>query len=192
MLRIKLIIGSTRQGRFSEKIVPWLTTALDQKEGIEHEVIDLREYDMPFYDQAISPAMVEGGAYGNKVVRSFAQKIDEADAFLIIAPEYNHGYTAVLKNALDSVYAEWNKKPVGFISYGSVEGGRVVEQLRQVAVELQMAPIRNALHMKGPWFLLDENGDLPEGALAEYDGVFDSVLDQLKWWGDALKAARSN
>lgn len=192
MLHIKLIIGSTREGRFSEKIVPWLETELKKIEGISYEVMDLRDYNMPLYDQPISPAYIQDGAYANEIVRSFAQKINEADAFLIIAPEYNHGYTAVLKNALDSVYAEWNNKAVGFISYGSVNGGRVVEQLRQVAVELQMAPIRNALHMKGPWLLLDEAGNLPEDSLTEYEKTFAGVAEQLTWWGNALKAARNS
>ena len=191
MLHIKLIVGSTREGRFSEKIIPWLENELKKKKEIIYEVLDLRDYDMPFYDQPISPSMVENGEYEHEVVRNFAGKIREADAFLVIAPEYNHGYTAVLKNALDSVYAEWNKKPISFVSYGSVLGGRVVEQLRQVAIELQMAPVRNALHMKGPWYLLDENNNLPEGALDEYKKSFECVLEQLHWWGEALKIARN-
>jgi NAD(P)H-dependent FMN reductase len=191
MVHIKVIVGSTRQGRFSEKIVPWLETKLTATEGITYEVMDLRDYPLPLYDEPVSPAMVKDGAYANEEVRAFAKKIAEADAFLVIAPEYNHGYTAVLKNALDSVYAEWNNKAVAFVSYGSVNGGRVVEQLRQVAVELQMAPIRNALHMKGPWFLLDASGNLPEGALDEYSGAFSGVMTQLLWWGSALKEARA-
>lgn len=191
MLNLKVIVGSTREGRFSEKVLPWITKGLDQQEGISYEVLDLRDYNMPFYDQPMSPAMVENGAYGNEVVRNFAKKISEADTYLIIAPEYNHGYSAILKNALDSVYGEWNKKAVGFVSYGSVGGGRVVEQLRTVAVELQMAPVRNAVHIQAPWFLLDESGNLKEGALADYEKSLNSTLKQLKWWGEALKVARS-
>ncbi len=135
--------------------------------------------------------MVENGAYANEVVRAFAEKIGEADAYLIVAPEYNHGYAAVLKNALDSVYSEWNNKAVGFVSYGSVGGARVVEQLRQVAVELQMAPVRSAVHIQAPWFLLDESGNLKEGVLTDYDKSLSGTLEQLKWWGEALKVARS-
>ena len=191
MLNIKVILGSTRDGRFSEKLVPWITEGLQSRNDVTYEVMDLRDYDMPFYDQPTSPAMVEDGAYPNDVVRSFAKKIGEADAYLIIAPEYNHGYTAVLKNALDSVYSEWNNKAVGFVSYGSVGGGRVVEQLRQVAVELQMAPVRNAVHIQAPWFLLDESGNVKEGVLADYDKSLTGSLEQLKWWGEALKEARN-
>ena len=191
MLNLKIIVGSTREGRFSEKLLPWIAKGLDRQEEISYETLDLRDYDMPFYDQPMSPAVVENGAYGNEVVRDFAKKISEADMYLIIAPEYNHGYSAVLKNALDSVYGEWNNKAVGFVSYGSVGGGRVVEQLRQVAVELQMAPVRNAVHIQAPWFLLDESGSLKEGVLADYDKSLTGTLNQLKWWGEALKAARS-
>lgn len=190
MLNVKVIIGSTREGRFSEKALPWVEEGLKAAEGIEYEVLDLREYDMPFYDQPVSPASVEDGAYANEVVRKWAAKIGEADAFLVIAPEYNHGYTAVLKNALDSVYGEWNKKAIGFVSYGSVGGGRVVEQLRQVAVELQMAPIRSAVHIQAPWFLLDESGKLKDGALDDYTKSLGGVIEQLTWWGEALKVAR--
>ncbi|MEZ4195427.1 MAG: NAD(P)H-dependent oxidoreductase [Candidatus Paceibacterota bacterium] len=137
MLNIKVIVGSTREGRFSEKVLPWLTVELDKVKDVAYEILDLRDWAMPFFDYAMSPAYVKDGQYPNETATKFATKIAEVDAFIIISPEYNHGYPAVLKNVLDSVYAEWNNKAVGFISYGSVGGGRVVEQLRQVAVELQ-------------------------------------------------------
>lgn len=190
MISVKVIVGSTREGRFSEKLLPWLTKTLDARDEIEYEVLDLRDYDMPLYDQAASPASVQDGAYAHEVVRKFAAKVAEADAFLVIAPEYNHGYSAVLKNALDSIYAEWNKKIVGFISYGSVGGGRVVEQLRAVAVELQMASVRNAVHIQSPWNLQDEAGNLKEHVLDDYQESLVGTLDQLSWWAGALKAAR--
>lgn len=191
MLNVKVIVGSTREARFSEKILPWVTSELGRTDSITHEVLDLRDWEMPFYNEPISPATVENGAYQNEVVREFAAKIKEADAFLVIAPEYNHGYSAVLKNALDSVYAEWNKKAVGFVSYGSVGGGRVVEQLREVAVELQMAPIRSAVHIQAPWNLLEESGSLKEGALNDYGHSLTGTIEQLIWWGNALKEART-
>ena len=191
MLNVKVILGSTRTGRFSEKLLPWVTAELDTTDGVTHEVLDLKEWDIPFYNEPISPAVVKDGAYQNDVVREFAVKIAEADAFLVIAPEYNHGYSAILKNALDSVYSEWNKKVIGFVSYGSVGGGRVVEQLRAVAVELQMAPIRNAVHIQAPWNLLDESGNLNAGSLDEYDHSLTGTVEQLVWWGNALQEARS-
>lgn len=190
MLQVKVIVGSTREGRFSEALVPWIDAALESREGIEHEVLDLRDYPMPFYEDSGSAASVTNGQYPNEVVREFAKKIDEADAFLITAPEYNHGYSAVLKNALDSIYGEWNQKAVAFVSYGSVGGGRVVEQLRAVAVELQMASTRSAVHIQAPWALRDESGKLKDGVLEEYDRALSGTIDQLEWWGNALKTAR--
>ena len=191
MLQVKVIVGSTREGRFSEVLVPWIDAELAAREDINHEVLDLRDYPMPFYEDSASAASVTDGQYPNEVVREFAKKIDEADAFLIIAPEYNHGYSAVLKNALDSVYGEWNQKAVAFVSYGSVGGGRVVEQLRAVAVELQMASTRSAVHIQAPWALRDESGKLKDGVLDEYDHTLSGTIEQLQWWGNALKTARN-
>ncbi|HEX8994240.1 MAG TPA: NAD(P)H-dependent oxidoreductase [Candidatus Paceibacterota bacterium] len=192
MLTLKIIMGSARPGRFSEHVAPWLAGILGQRTDVAIETIDLRDYPMPFYDQPISPSKVNDGAYANDVVRAFAGKIREADAFVVIAPEYNHGYPAVLKNALDSVYAEWNNKAVAFVAYGNAGGARSVEQLRGVSVELQMAPIRSAVHIPMPWLLLEENGSLKTGALDAYEQVAQKTIDQLVWWGEALKNARQN
>lgn len=191
MVHVKVILGSTRPGRFSELLTPWIAAGIEAQSEVSYEVLDLRTYPMPFYEEIGSPAVVQDGAYPNKEVRKFATKIGEADGFLVVAPEYNHGYTAILKNAFDSVYGEWNNKPIGFVSYGSVGGGRVVEQLRQVSIELQMAPIRNAVHIQAPWFLRDESGDLKVGALDDYNQSLERTLEQLVWWGNALKQARS-
>lgn len=191
MLKIQIILGSTRPGRFSAELLPWLKEAVNETAGFTYEVLDLRDYALPFYDSSISAASVKDGQYTNAEVHRFAAKIAEADAYVIVAPEYNHGYTAVLKNALDSIYAEWNNKAVGFIAYGSVGGGRVVEQLRQVAIELQLAPIRNAVHIQAPWLLRDEAGKLKDGVLDAYTGSLQNMLAQLQWWGKALQTARN-
>jgi NAD(P)H-dependent FMN reductase len=105
----------------------------------------------------------------------------------MISPEYNHGYSSAIKNAIDSIYIEWNNKPVGFLSYGSAGGARAVEQLREVAVELQMAPIRNGVHIMSPWNLTDEKGQLKSGALDDYEKPMQNMLEQLSWWARALK-----
>ena len=107
---------------------------------------------------------------------------------MFVTPEYNHGYPAVLKNALDHVYAEWNNKPAAFVAYGGKAGGaRSVEQLRSVAIELQMAPIRQAILIPGVRRAFDEDG---KPADASYEQQADALLDQLVWWARALKAAR--
>src|SRR3989344_6727317 len=122
-LKVKIIIGSTRPKRFSEHAARWIAELARHKEGMEAELLDLRDYPMPFFDAPVSPAFA-AAPYDNPAVRQWQAKIAEGDAFIIITPEYNHGSSGVLKNALDWVYAEWNKKPVGFVSYGSVGGGR--------------------------------------------------------------------
>ncbi|MBI4049815.1 MAG: NAD(P)H-dependent oxidoreductase [Candidatus Doudnabacteria bacterium] len=189
-LRIKIILGSTRPNRFSDKPGAWILKEAKKKPGVEAELLDLRDYPLPFYNQPVSPSQIKGSAYAEEIVRKWAAKIKEADAFIIVAPEYNHGISGVLKNALDSVYAEWNKKAVGFVAYGSVGGARSVEHLRGVAVELQMAPIRSAIHIPNPWNMLDEKGSLQDGALDPFAKSAEAFLNQLIWWAQALKTAR--
>ncbi len=185
MLNIKVIIGSTRQQRFGEQPAKWIAEKAKAK-GLNVEIVDLRDYPLPFFDEAMGPSM-SPEPYKNPVVQQWTAKIKEADGFIITAAEYNHGYTAVLKNALDYVYAGWNKKPVAFVGYGSVGGGRAVEQLREAAVELQMAPIRTAVHMTNFWSLLDEKGVINT---ASFEAAGDTMIDQLIWWTQALKDAR--
>ena len=190
MLNVKVVVGSTREGRFSELVVPWLQETAAAHEAVSLEVLDLRDYDMPFFDKPVSPAYVQGGDYGNEAVNRFGAKIAEADAVVFITPEYNRSYSAVLKNALDSIYLEYNNKPMAVVTYGSVGGARAAEQLRLVAVELQMTPIRNGVHIMAPWLLREEDGSLKSGALDGYTEGLHGVLTQLTWWAQALKAAR--
>ncbi len=197
-LNIKVIVGSTRQGRFSEKPAQWIFEEAKKLEGVEVELLDLRDYEMPFFDSPMPPSMAKG-QYSNEIVKKWAEKINNGDAFIIVSPEYNHGYSAVLKNALDVIYPEWHKKPVGFVSYGSALGARSVEQLRQVAVELQMAPIRNAIHIPVDIFMAAMMGKGPQGS-----EMFESIrkgpmgdpvekfFNDLLWWAKALKTAREN
>ncbi len=197
-IKIKVIIGSTRQNRFSEKPAKWIFEEAKKMDGVEVEMLDLRDYPMPFYDESTSASML-GGKYSNEVVKKWAEKINDGDAFIIVTPEYNHGYPAVLKNAFDVIYPEWNRKPIGFVSYGSAMGARSVEQLRQVAIELQMAPIRNAIHIPVDIFFAAVMGKEPtgpemfkpirEGMMGDRVQIF---FDDLMWWSHALKNARKN
>ncbi len=192
-LHFKIIIGSTRPNRFGDKPAHWIFEEVKKLDGIEAELLDLRDYQLPFFDQPMPPSMVKDGNYGHDVVNAWAKKIGEADAYVIVSPEYNHGPSGVLKNALDSIYGEWNNKTVGFVSYGSVGGARAVEQLRQTAVELQMAPIRNAIHIPGSVMSPIASGKAQWNAETEA-GLHDhatKMLTQLVWWAKALKAARS-
>jgi NAD(P)H-dependent FMN reductase len=188
MSKIKVIIGSTRQQRFGEQPAKWIADKAKAK-GLDVEILDLRDYPLPFFDEAMSPTMAAmKGIYPYPVSAKWTAKIGEADGFIMIAAEYNHGYTAVLKNAIDYVSREWNKKPVAFVGYGSVGGARAIEQLRQVVIELQMTPIRDAVHMTNFWSLLDEKGAIKTDS---FEHAGDAMLDQLIWWTGALKTARS-
>jgi NAD(P)H-dependent FMN reductase len=197
-LKIKIIIGSTRQGRFSEKPAQWIYEEAKKLEGVEAELLDLRDYPMPFFESPMSPSMAQG-KYENEVVQKWAAKIKEGDAFIIVTPEYNHGYPAVLKNAMDVIYPEWNRKPVGFVAYGSAMGARSVEQLRQVAVELQMAPIRNAIHIPVDIFFAAMMGKGVQGPemfepirKGPMGDPVERFFNDLFWWARALKYGREN
>ncbi len=187
MLKIKVILGTTRQQRLGEQPAKWITDKAKTK-GLDVEILDLRDYPLPFFDEGMSPTMAAmKGAYPYPVSAKWTEKIGEADGFIITVAEYNHGYAAVLKNAFDYVSKEWNKKPVAFVGYGSVGGARAVEQLRQIVAEQQMVSIRAAVHITNPWGLLDDKGILN---MSSFDVSADAMLDQLIWWADALKIAR--
>jgi len=189
-MKILIILGSIRKNRFSEKPAKWIFEEAKKHEGLEVELVDLKDYPLPFFDEPISPSMIKE-PYSNENVKILTKKVEEADGFVIISPEYNHGYSAVLKNMLDYIYKEWNNKAIGFVSYGAVGGARVVEQLRQVAIELQMAPIRQAIHIPPQLFfdiMMGKNNDPnPFDNLKQQS---DSFLNQLIWWTKTLKDAR--
>ena len=143
------------------------------------------------FAEAVSPKNVEG-AYSDPAVNAWAAKIEQADGFIVVTPEYNHGYPASLKNNIDHLYKEWVKKPICFVSYGGTGGARAIQQLREVAIELQMAPVRNSVHIFDPWNLVDEKGDLKPGVFDDKVKSAEMMLDQLIWWAKTLKTAREN
>src|SRR6266446_4280031 len=147
MTVISVIVGSTREGRFSEKPAKWILQHLKKRKGVDARLLDLRDYPMPFFDQPLTPAMPGRSPYENEVVKKWTAAIAASDGFIFVTPEYNHGIAAVLKNAIDWVYPEWNRKAAAFVSYGSVMGARSVEQLREVMIEIQIAPIRSSVHI---------------------------------------------
>src|SRR6202030_3379205 len=147
MTVISVIVGSTREGRFSEKPAHWILQHLNKRAGVEARLLDLRDFPMPFFDQPLTPSMPGRAPYENEVVKRWTAAIAASDGFVFVTPEYNYGPAAVLKNALDWVYPEWNRKPAAFVSYGSVSGARSVQQLREVLIELQIAPVRSSVHI---------------------------------------------
>ena len=192
MLKVHVIMGSTREGRYGDKPAHWILDKVKAKEGIEAELIDLRDWPLPFFNQPVSPSMAKEG-YEYDLAKKWAAKVAEADAYIIVTPEYNHGYPAVLKNALDWVYYQWNKKPVAFVSYGSVGGARSVEQLRGVVAELQMAGMREAVHISWDIYMATMKESIPPNPelFKPFDQKANGMIDQLVWWGNALKTARN-
>jgi NAD(P)H-dependent FMN reductase len=190
MTVISVIIGSTREGRFSEKPARWIANHLRDRSGIETRVLDLRDFPMPFFDQAASPATPGHAPYQNEVVQKWTAEIARADGFVFVTPEYNYGPAAVLKNALDWVYPEWKRKAAAFVSYGGTGGVRSVQQLREIAVELQLAPVRSAVHIPVAALYAHFQGGDVDGSLAELAGPAETMIDDLLWWTDALKTAR--
>jgi NAD(P)H-dependent FMN reductase len=191
-LKIHVILGSTREGRFGDKPAHWIRDFLAKDERLDVDLIDLRDWPLPMFDQAKSPTRVTDGKYGHPLADQWALKIAEADGFVITAAEYNHGYTAALKNALDWIYAPWIRKPVTFVGYGNAGGARAIEQLRQVAVELQMAPIKQAVHIPGQLYMAIRNETVPVAPshFAPVEQAATAMRDDLAWWATALREAR--
>ncbi len=189
MPAISVIVGSTRQGRFSERPAQWIFQKL-KSQDIGARLLDLKDYPMPFFDQPVPPAMPGRQPYEHEVVKKWTAEIARSDGFIIVAPEYNYGPSAVLKNALDWVYGEWNRKPVAFVSYGSALGARSVQQLRETAIELQMAPIRHSVHIPVAKLWAHFQGGDVEAGFAQLDAPAKTMIDDLLWWTAALKTAR--
>jgi len=192
MTVISVIVGSTRQNRFSEKPAQWILRYLKQRPGVDARLLDLRDYPMPFFDQPVSPATPGREPYENEVVRKWSAAIAESDGFVFVTPEYNYGPAAVLKNAIDWVYPEWNRKAAGFVSYGSAMGARSVQQLRETAIELQLAPVRSSVHIPVPTLWAHYQGGDVDAGLAALEGAAARLIDDLLWWTAALKTARAS
>ena len=178
VIRVGLIYGSARAGRFCDTVAHWVQEQVGAQGQFAIDVIDPREV-LPMH-----------GPVSAERQRTLWEQIRAADAFVVVTPEYNHGYTAALKSLIDSVGAEWQAKPVAFVSYGGVSGGiRAVEQLRQVFAELHMVTIRDAVSFAGAWEQFDESGRLrqPERAARSME----ALLDRLRWWAIALRNART-
>jgi NAD(P)H-dependent FMN reductase len=190
-LKIAVIIGSTRPARFADKPAKWIAKEAAKLPDVEVELLDLVDYPMPFFEEAMGPSYLNRN-YSNDVVKKWSAKIDSADAFIMVTPEYNHSTSGVLKNALDHLWPEWNNKPVGFVAYGGVGGARAVEHLRGIAVELEMPPIRSAIHIQGNvvFPIIAGEAEWDQATEDKHKGAADKLLGQLTFWGRALKAAR--
>jgi NAD(P)H-dependent FMN reductase len=165
---------------------------LKKREGVDARLLDLRDFPMPFFDQPATPAMPGRPPYQNEVVQRWTAAIAQSDGFVVVTPEYNYGTSAVLKNAIDWVYPEWNRKAVGFVSYGSAMGARSVQQLRETAIEVQLAPIRSSVHIPVATLWAHYQGGDVDAGLKELEAPAGAMVQDLLWWTAALKTARAS
>jgi len=187
MIRVGIILGSTRPGRNGEAVARWTYEQARKRHDAEFELVDLKEFNLPPLDEPI-PASV--GRYSQAHTKAWAEKIASFDAFVLVTGEYNHSVPGTLKNALDFVYAEWNNKAAGFVSYGSAGGARAVEHLRGILAELQVATVRAQV-----MFTLAhdfENYSVFKQPDASKVQALNTLLDQLVSWGTALKTVRTH
>src|SRR5438270_9843745 len=185
--KIGIVLGTTRLTRFVETPAHWLMDLACRRNDADFEIVDLRDYPMPFFEETTSPMLVPPN---DAAALRWGKKMAELDGYIFVTPEYNHSIPAVLKNALDYAYAEYNRKPASFVGYGGVGAARGVEQLRLVLLALQMAPLKQSVHINATEFIaLSMQGK----TFADYPYLGDSVqplLDNLVWWANALKVAR--
>ncbi len=188
---IAVIIGSTRASRFADKPAAWLKKKAQARDDMTFDVLDLRDQDLPLFDEAASNLWMP--SQDPKAV-AWQEKLAKFDGFIFLTPEYNHSITGALKNALDQAYKEWVRKPMAAMGYGGVGAARAIEHLRGIAIELQMVPLRNAVHLGGGEFMkvspMGQNLPMSE-VEAALGPSLENMLDELAWWANATMTARA-
>jgi NAD(P)H-dependent FMN reductase len=178
-LQIAVIVGSTREGRFGDTVARWFTRQARERGDVLVDLIDLADVDLP----AALPRHPTRG------IQAYAERIERADGFVVVTPEYNHSFPASLKQAIDVVFTPWQRKAVGFVSYGGMSGGlRAVEQLRLVFAELHATTVRETVCFPMAAARFDTSGE-PVDATGPAAAAT-AMLDDLVWWASALRAAR--
>ena len=190
--KIAIIVSSTRPTRFADIPTAWIKAQADARGDIDAEVVDLRDFPMPFFDEVASNAWAPTQ---DPVAQKWQKKLAEFDGYIFVVAEYNRSITGVLKNALDQAYVEWARKPFGAVAYGSMGGTSALAHLRMIGVELQMVPVRNSVHIGGGDFFKVHPGFGGSGNLADIAGSIEpsakALLDDVVWWANATKAAKA-
>ncbi|QAY72674.1 NADPH-dependent oxidoreductase [Agromyces protaetiae] len=183
-LKIGIIIGSTRPGRVGDQVAKWVLDQARAHGGAEFEIVDLKDFALPHLDEAIPPSL---GQYANEHTKAWAEKVEEFDGYVFVTPEYNHSTSGALKNAIDFVYAEWNNKAAGLVSYGSAGGTRAAEHLRLILAEIQIADVRQQVSFS----LMTDFENYTVFTPAPYHAqAMKTQLDQLVAWAGALRTVR--
>jgi NAD(P)H-dependent FMN reductase len=187
MTKIAIIVGSTRPVRIGEGVAHWVRDTAAKRDDATFELIDVRDFDLPFVDSVMPPAML-GGQYGRANVHRWADTIASYDGYVFVTPENNHGIAAGLKNAIDWLYPEWNNKAAGFVAYGQVGGARAVEQLRQVLAAVKIATVAPEVSLS----LTDDFRDFQEFIpSAGHEDPLTRVLDAVVAWSGAMRTLRT-
>ena len=190
--KIALVIGSTRATRFADLPAQWMLTQAQARTDMTVELVDLRDYNLPLFADMATNAYMPSA---DPLVVTWQKKLAEFDGYIFVVSEYNHSVSGSLKNALDQAYVEWAHKPMGAIAYGSMGGARALEHLRGIAVELQMVPVRNAVHIGGGDFWRVHPAMGGSGNLADIEAALlpsaKLTLDDIVWWANATMAARA-
>ncbi|MBT2527021.1 NAD(P)H-dependent oxidoreductase [Streptomyces sp. ISL-99] len=183
-LRVAVIVASNREGRFAPVIADWFLSRTAEHDDLDIDVIDLAGIELP---TALS---FNPSDEVKAVLAQVSPRLDAADAFVVLTPEYNHSFPASLKNLIDWTGSEWHAKPVGFVSYGGMSGGlRAVEQLRQVFAEMHATTIRDTVSFHGPRAHFDDDGRHKDPSAP--NTAAKALLNQLTWWAHALRNAKS-
>lgn len=185
---IQIILGSTRAGRQGAKVAQWVHNEAKKRSRWDTELLDLVDYPLPFYDEPASPSTLKG-VYSNPVVQKWVDTVTRGDGYILVTPEYNHSFPAVLKNALDYPYVAWHRKPVAFVSYsdGTGAGIRAVEQLRNVVADMQLAQVKSAVHIPLVKTTVGDNATVSDITIID---KLKLLFEDLAWWTVALKNAR--
>jgi NAD(P)H-dependent FMN reductase len=184
MLRVAIIVGSTRPGRKAEAVAHWVHEIARKRGDAAYEVVDIQAFNLPLLNEPVPPSL---GQYSQPHTKAWAATIATFDAFVFVTPEYNHGTSGALKNALDYLYREWNNKAAGFVGYGSAGGARAVEQLRLVMGELQVADVRAQVMLS---LYADFENFTTFKPDPRHEKSVNAMLDQVVAWGGALKPLR--
>ena len=184
MLKIAIILGSTRPGRNGEAVAKWVVERAKARSDAQFELLDVKDFNLPLLDEPVPPSM---GQYSKEHTKRWAATINAFDAYVFVTPEYNHSTSGALKNAIDFIYKEWNNKAAGFVSYGSAGGARAVEHLRLIMAEMQVATVRAQVMFS---LMTDFENFSTFKPAAQHESSLKTMLDQLVSWGTALKGVR--
>ena len=189
--KIAIIVSSTRPTRFADVPTAWIKAQAEARGDMDVEVVDLRDYPLPFFDEVASNAWAPSQ---NPVAQKWQKKVGEFDGYIFVVAEYNRSITGALKNALDQANVEWNRKPMGAVGYGSTGATSAIAHLQNIAVELQMVPVRSNVRIGGSDFFKVHSGFGGSGNMADIAGAIEpaakAMLDEVVWWAKATKAAR--